>query len=158
MENWVCTQCGTQNAETAKYCCHCAQPHPQAQLQCPQCGKANPARNRYCSGCGMDLFPLKTKERLLEADPDLAHLNDWYARKRLAARIAGIGILLSFLLLYLWLDRSWGDFAFDAGLLGILVSVPAYAVLRVQRGRLKKRLENTLEQKYREASLRQTPQ
>lgn len=152
MENWVCAKCGAQNAGTAKYCGHCAQPVPQAEVQCPQCGKINPARSNYCSACGADLIPLKTKEQLLETDRELVLLNDMYAKKGLAARIAGGAILLSFFLVYLWLEKGWGDFASDIGLLGILVSIPAYIMLRIQRGSLKKKLESTLELKYQEVS------
>jgi membrane protease subunit (stomatin/prohibitin family) len=59
-----CSQCGTLNPETAKFCGSCGaqlgapQPQPQPQpagVACPSCGTQNAPGARFCSNCGTQL-------------------------------------------------------------------------------------------------------
>jgi membrane protease subunit (stomatin/prohibitin family) len=56
-----CGNCGTLNAESAKFCSSCGQalqaaPAPEgAVVACPNCGTRNAATAKFCSNCGTSL-------------------------------------------------------------------------------------------------------
>jgi membrane protease subunit (stomatin/prohibitin family) len=61
-----CSNCGTLNAENAKFCSSCGQslapPAPAqapaaATVACPKCGTSNAATSKFCGNCGQSLTP-----------------------------------------------------------------------------------------------------
>src|SRR5262249_5259624 len=48
----LCTSCGTENREGAKFCDACGTPLP---LACPSCGAANRPGAKFCNECGASL-------------------------------------------------------------------------------------------------------
>src|SRR5262252_8389272 len=48
----LCTSCGTENREGAKFCDACGTPLP---LSCPACGTANRSGAKFCNECGTSL-------------------------------------------------------------------------------------------------------
>src|SRR5215510_9840102 len=48
----LCTSCGTENREGAKFCDACGTPLP---LACPACGTANRSGAKFCNECGASL-------------------------------------------------------------------------------------------------------
>src|SRR5262245_10319462 len=48
----LCTSCGTENREGAKFCDACGTPLP---LSCPSCGTANRPGAKFCNECGASL-------------------------------------------------------------------------------------------------------
>ena len=48
----LCTKCGQDNPETAKFCNSCGMALSEA---CSKCGHANPPSSRFCNGCGSSL-------------------------------------------------------------------------------------------------------
>jgi membrane protease subunit (stomatin/prohibitin family) len=61
-----CSNCGTLNAENAKFCSSCGQslappapaPAPAgATVTCSKCGTGNPATSKFCGNCGQSLAP-----------------------------------------------------------------------------------------------------
>lgn len=48
----VCSQCGHEVADNAKFCPECG---ASRQSKCPQCGQANAAEAKFCKDCGQKL-------------------------------------------------------------------------------------------------------
>src|SRR5215470_10672687 len=48
----LCTSCGTDNRDGAKFCDTCGTPLP---LACPACGTANRPGAKFCNECGASL-------------------------------------------------------------------------------------------------------
>src|SRR5215831_13856142 len=48
----LCTSCGTENGERAKFCDACGTPLP---LSCPSCGTENRPGAKFCNECGASL-------------------------------------------------------------------------------------------------------
>src|SRR6516165_28027 len=48
----LCSNCGADNPETAKFCIECASPFAR---RCPSCGIENPPRAKFCAQCATHL-------------------------------------------------------------------------------------------------------
>jgi double zinc ribbon protein len=48
----LCSNCGADNPETAKFCIECASPFPRC---CPSCGSENPPQAKFCAQCATHL-------------------------------------------------------------------------------------------------------
>src|SRR5215831_8393069 len=48
----LCSNCGADNPETAKFCIECASPFAR---RCPSCGSENPPHARFCAQCATHL-------------------------------------------------------------------------------------------------------
>ncbi|MEA2002842.1 MAG: adenylate/guanylate cyclase domain-containing protein, partial [Actinomycetota bacterium] len=48
----VCTNCGSDNKSTRRFCRECGHP---LKLICPVCGASNDAADKFCGGCGVTL-------------------------------------------------------------------------------------------------------
>jgi len=48
----LCSNCGADNPEAAKFCIECASPFPR---RCPSCGTANPPQAKFCAQCATHL-------------------------------------------------------------------------------------------------------
>jgi class 3 adenylate cyclase len=48
----LCSNCGADNPETAKFCIECASPFAR---RCPSCGTENPPRAKFCAQCATHL-------------------------------------------------------------------------------------------------------
>jgi class 3 adenylate cyclase len=53
----LCSNCGTYNPPTAKFCIGCASPLPR---KCTSCGAENLVRAKFCSECAAPLIPLSS--------------------------------------------------------------------------------------------------
>jgi class 3 adenylate cyclase len=67
----ICTQCGTENSEGAKFCMECAAP---LAVLCEGCGSSNPPTAKFCSQCATPLEvatvgPRAAQERAPAAAP-----------------------------------------------------------------------------------------
>lgn len=53
----LCANCGTANAEGARFCMGCGHELPAAvfSMVCPNCGATNPEGSRFCMSCGHEL-------------------------------------------------------------------------------------------------------
>src|SRR6188508_3323544 len=50
----TCSNCGTQNDPSRKFCLECGQ---RLAHDCPNCGAANPPGAKFCGECGTNLGP-----------------------------------------------------------------------------------------------------
>src|SRR5215471_2596870 len=48
----LCSNCGADNSETAKFCIECASPFAR---RCPSCGSENPPHAKFCAQCATNL-------------------------------------------------------------------------------------------------------
>src|SRR6516165_12821483 len=48
----LCSNCGADNPETAKFCIECASPFAR---RCPSCGTENPPHAKFCAQCATHL-------------------------------------------------------------------------------------------------------
>ena len=48
----LCSNCGADNPETARFCIECASPFAR---RCPSCGTENPPHAKFCAQCATDL-------------------------------------------------------------------------------------------------------
>src|SRR5262249_445448 len=53
----ICSSCGAENREGARFCGECGSPLAAA---CPSCGAPNPPDKRFCDQCGTQLVPGET--------------------------------------------------------------------------------------------------
>ncbi|MEM0314148.1 MAG: SPFH domain-containing protein [Candidatus Bathyarchaeia archaeon] len=51
----LCSKCGLQNPQTAKFCSNCGAPLRTAGPACPNCGTVNPTGAKFCINCGQKL-------------------------------------------------------------------------------------------------------
>ena len=90
----ICSTCGYENRETARFCGACAAPLVHEQ-PCPKCGTANPPQQSFCDACGQRLpeSAAGDRERRLPAPycqspPPHAYTPKHLADKILASRAA----------------------------------------------------------------------
>ena len=62
----LCTSCGTENREGAKFCDVCGTPLP---LSCPACGTANRPGAKFCNECGAALTGQQSVPRPMQEVP-----------------------------------------------------------------------------------------
>src|SRR5215468_4506134 len=62
----LCTSCGTENGERAKFCDACGTPLP---LSCPSCGTAKRPGAKFCNECGASLTGQQSVPRPAQAVP-----------------------------------------------------------------------------------------
>src|SRR5712671_620622 len=62
----LCTSCGTENRDGAKFCDACGTPLP---LSCPACGTANRPGAKFCNECGASLTGQQSVPRPAQAVP-----------------------------------------------------------------------------------------
>ena len=62
----LCTSCGTDNREGAKFCDVCGTPLP---LSCPACGTANRPGAQFCNECGASLTGQQSVPRPMQEVP-----------------------------------------------------------------------------------------
>src|SRR5215471_5684714 len=48
----LCSNCGADNPETARFCIECASPFAR---RCPSCGTENPPHAKFCAQCATHL-------------------------------------------------------------------------------------------------------
>jgi class 3 adenylate cyclase/tetratricopeptide (TPR) repeat protein len=66
-----CTNCQTENGDTAKFCTECASPLARA---CASCGAANPPSAKFCANCGTSLSGVAKPPTPRGAEGERRHL------------------------------------------------------------------------------------
>src|SRR5712691_10108688 len=62
----LCTSCGTENRDGAKFCDACGTPLP---LSCPSCGMENRPGAKFCNECGASLTGQRSVPRSAQEVP-----------------------------------------------------------------------------------------
>lgn len=152
-----CLACGTNNEDSARFCSKCGADFDA--VICPFCNREIAKGAVFCPLCGQDLRDyqkmqqqIDIQNKLLETDPALIKENNCYMRLGIARFLSGVGLAVSFGLLYGSLECGWSDSIGIAGLVVLPVVSVALLVFCVLRGIKRKKIEKLLSvksEKYR---------
>ena len=150
-----CLACGTDNEDSARFCSKCGADFDA--VICPFCNREIAKGAAFCPLCGQELQDFQKMQQQIdiqnklletEPEPELIKENNCYMRRGIARFLSGVGLAVSFGLVYGSLEFGWSDSVGIAGLVVLPVVSVVLLVFCVLRGMKRKKIEKLLSVKF----------